>query len=99
MVVELNKTYILTAPKLTQGMTQEQDEFITFTSEDMTYTHMNKLHNAKVEQQIVTGIAKMFSYNGQDMQVIIYVVDYPINKAKRILNDTVRDRDWETLAL
>lgn len=89
MIVELNKTYIMTAPKQTQGMTQGPDEFVQFTSEDITYTHMNSIHNAKVEQNIITGLAKMFSHEGREMQVVMYVADYPINKAKKILNDTV----------
>lgn len=79
----------MTAPKQTQGMTQGEDEFITFTSEDITYTHMNSIHNAKVEQNIITAIAKMFTHEGREMQVVMYVADYPINKAKKILNDTV----------
>lgn len=74
-------------------MTPSDDDFIQFTSNDMTYTHMKKIHNAKVEGTIVTGIAKTFVRQGTNMQVIMYTVDFPISKVKKMLNDTMEKYD------
>lgn len=88
MIVELNKLYILSAPSNSQGMTPDESNFIESTSSNVTYSHMNKMEVA-TEEKPVTSIAKVFEHQGQTLQAIMFITNYPINKAKKTLNNTV----------
>lgn len=90
MICELNKIYILSAPKAAESMASDPDHFITSTSTDQTYIEMGKIHSAGMKEVTVTSIAKIFTYKGSTLQAVIHVTSLPRRMAEQRLTETVR---------
>jgi hypothetical protein len=85
MIAELNKVYILSAPKECDGMTPGPDDFVHMTSDTMTFVKLKKIDSGKD----VDGLAKVFSYKDLTLQAVIFVTDLPIKMAEQKLNNAV----------
>lgn len=89
MIVELNRVYVIGAPKASEGMTPTDDDFLESTSNDMLYVFANKVHSASSKEKIVKILSKIFTHKDLVLQAIVYYVDIPDKMAKKKLNDRV----------
>lgn len=71
-------------------MANDPDHFVTSTSADQTYVEMGKIHSAQAKGLTVTSIAKVFTYKGSTLQVIVHITNLPIHMAKQRLTQTIR---------
>lgn len=89
MLVELNRVYILSAPKSVQGMSQGDGEFFEFTSNNMMYSFVNKLRSAEKEEITVTGLSKLFTWKDQTMQACIFFTTLPRKDMEKMITEAV----------
>jgi hypothetical protein len=88
MIVELNKIYVLTAPKATEGMTAGDDDFIESSFDSMMYVKMKKLHQATAEVPVKV-VGKVFTHSDRVMQALMFFTDYPEKMAKQAVSRRV----------
>lgn len=85
MFIELDRMYILSAPKACVGMTPNEDSFIEGTATGVVCVKINKV----VDNKEVKSFARVYEYKNKPMQAIMFVTDYPENIVKKKINEVV----------
>lgn len=83
MLVEINKIYIMSAPKATDGMTPGKDDFIEGKANG-TYVKMKKINDGDM-----VSLSKVFNHKDLLLQAVMFVTDLPIQDAKNRINTKI----------
>lgn len=86
MIVELNKIYILSAPKASEGMTPGDDDFTHFTTDNLQFVKMKRIDQGKD----VDCLGKVFGVKDLNLQAVMFFTDLPMKVAKQRINETVK---------
>lgn len=89
MIVEINKVYVLSAPKAAAGMTSRPDDFLIASSPDMPFVKFNKVDSAMGTKHVVRMVGKVFEHKGQPMQAVCFYFDLPESMVKQKIVDKV----------